>query len=115
VFASLTESYPGIDWKATADYMIGRVVEHGERRAREMEEVAETLRSIGIDPIMAEATARRMDWSARTGLKQYFQGEPPKSYREFLEAVGNSGDLSADDPRPVTAASGSQSNPSRAR
>jgi len=87
VFASLRESYPGIDWKAMADYMIGRVVEHGERRAREMEEVAETLESIGIEPIMAAATARRMDWSAKAGLKQHFHGEPPRHYREFLEAV----------------------------
>ena len=87
VFASLTESYPGIDWKSMADYMIGRVVEHGERRAREMEEVAETLESIGIEPIMAQATARRMDWSAKLGLKERFQGEPPRNYREFLEAV----------------------------
>jgi 3-hydroxyisobutyrate dehydrogenase-like beta-hydroxyacid dehydrogenase len=87
VFASLAESYPGIDWPALADYMIGRVVEHGERRAREMEEVAETLASIGIEPIMAAATARRQEWSARIGLKQYFNGEPPKNYREFLEAV----------------------------
>jgi len=44
--------------------MIGRVVLHGERRAREMEEVAGTLRAIGIDPMMAEATARRQDWAA---------------------------------------------------
>jgi 3-hydroxyisobutyrate dehydrogenase-like beta-hydroxyacid dehydrogenase len=87
VFASLAASYPGIDWKAMADYMIGRVVEHGERRAREMEEVAETLESIGIEPIMAKATARRMDWSARLGLKQRFGGEPPRSYREFLEVA----------------------------
>ena len=63
VFASLNESFPGIDWKKLADYMTGRVVVHGERRAREMEEVAETLRAIGIDPIMAEATARRQDWA----------------------------------------------------
>lgn len=87
VFASLTESYPGIDWEAMADYMIGRVVEHGARRAREMEEVAETLESTGIEPIMAEATARRMDWSAKIGLKEHFRGEPPRNYREFLEAV----------------------------
>ena len=65
VFASLDESFPGIDWKKLADYMTGRVVVHGERRAREMEEVAETLRSIGVEPIMAEATARRQDWVAR--------------------------------------------------
>jgi 3-hydroxyisobutyrate dehydrogenase-like beta-hydroxyacid dehydrogenase len=87
VFASLAESYPGIDWKAMADYMVGRVVEHGERRAREMEEVAETLESIGIEPIMAAATARRMDWSGEIGLKKHFHGEPPKGYREFLAAV----------------------------
>ncbi|HEV3333408.1 MAG TPA: DUF1932 domain-containing protein [Bryobacteraceae bacterium] len=87
VFRSLAESYPGIDWPAMADYMIGRLVEHGERRAREMEEVAETLESIGIEPIMAAATARRMDWSAQIGLKKYFAGEPPKGYRDFLEAV----------------------------
>jgi anthranilate phosphoribosyltransferase len=70
-----------------ADYMIGRVVEHGERRAREMEEVAETLESIGIEPIMAAATARRQQWSAKIGLKRYFKGETPKNYREFLAAV----------------------------
>jgi 3-hydroxyisobutyrate dehydrogenase-like beta-hydroxyacid dehydrogenase len=87
VFASLAESYPGIDWPALADYMIGRVVEHGERRAREMEEVAETLESIGIEPIMAAATARRQQWSAKIGLKRYFKGETPKNYREFLAAV----------------------------
>jgi 3-hydroxyisobutyrate dehydrogenase-like beta-hydroxyacid dehydrogenase len=87
VFASLAESYPGIDWPALANYMIGRVVEHGERRAREMEEVAETLEALGIEPIMAAATARRQEWSAKAGLKRYFGGEAPKNYREFLEAV----------------------------
>ncbi|MBV9508478.1 MAG: DUF1932 domain-containing protein [Acidobacteriia bacterium] len=87
VFASLAETYPGIDWPALADYMIGRVVEHGERRAREMEEVAETLESIGIEPIMALATARRQEWSAKVGLKHYFDCEPPRNYREFLDAV----------------------------
>ena len=43
VFSSLGESLPGIDWAKLATYMVGRVVMHGERRAREMEEVAETL------------------------------------------------------------------------
>ena len=87
VFASLTESYPGMDWKTLADYMIGRVVEHGERRAREMEEVAETLRSVGVEPIMAEATARRQDWAAQLGLASHFGPEGPASYREVLEIV----------------------------
>lgn len=87
VFASLAESFPGLNWPELADYMVGRVVVHGERRAREMEEVAETLRALDIDPIMAEATARRMDWSAQLGLKALFHGEPPKSYRDVVDAI----------------------------
>lgn len=87
VFASLAETFPGIDWPKLATYMVGRVVVHGERRAREMEEVVETLRSIDIDPIMASATARRMDWSVQAGLKKKFGGKDPSSYREFAQAV----------------------------
>jgi len=87
VFASLSESFPGINWKQLADYMVGRVVVHGERRAREMEEVAATLREIDIEPIMAEAIVRRMDWSVEAGLKQFFHGESPKNYREVVEAA----------------------------
>ena len=78
VFASLAETFPAINWKELADYMVGRVVVHGERRAREMEEVAATLREIDIEPIMAEAIVRRMDWSVELGLKQFFQGEAPE-------------------------------------
>jgi len=87
VFASLQESFPGIDWKKLADYVVGRVVVHGERRAREMEEVAETLRSSGVNPTMAEATARLQDWSARMNLKSYFGPEGPTSYREVLSII----------------------------
>ncbi len=87
VFKSLSETFPGLDWEEMATYMVGRVVVHGERRAREMEEVAETLRSSGVEPIMAEATVRRMDWSAQLGLKKLFGGEAPATYGEFAEAV----------------------------
>lgn len=87
VFSSLTESFPGIDWNKLASYMVSRVVVHGERRAREMEEVAETLRSIGIDPIMAEATARRMDSSASNGLKSKFGPTGPATYEEFAQEL----------------------------
>ena len=85
MFQSLNESWPGLDWKKLADYMVGRVAVHGERRAREMEEVAETLRAIGIDPIMAEATARRQDWAA--GLRVHFGPEGPKTHREVLDVL----------------------------
>ena len=87
VFASLQESFPGIDWKKLADYVVGRVVVHGERRAREMEEVAETLRSSGVQPIMAEATARLQDWSARMDFKSHFGPDGPAGYGEVLAII----------------------------
>jgi 3-hydroxyisobutyrate dehydrogenase-like beta-hydroxyacid dehydrogenase len=87
VFASLNESFPGIDWKKLADYMTGRVVLHGERRAREMEEVADTLRAIGIEPIMAEATARRQEWAAGLDLRSRFGPEGPSTYRQMIDAL----------------------------
>lgn len=87
VFASLQESYPGLNWKELADYTMGRIVVHGQRRAREMEEVAETLRAMGIDPIMADATARRQDWSATLNLRALFPPEGPATALEVIEAL----------------------------
>jgi hypothetical protein len=66
---------------------MGRLVVHGERRAREMEEVAATLKAIGVEPIMAEATARRQDWSAKQELGSYFGPDGPKTYAEVVELV----------------------------
>jgi 3-hydroxyisobutyrate dehydrogenase-like beta-hydroxyacid dehydrogenase len=86
VLDSLSQTIPGIDWSKLADYMIGRVFEHGERRAREMEEVAATLRAIGVEPIMAEATARRQEWGARLNLLESFAGKTPESYLDVLKA-----------------------------
>jgi 3-hydroxyisobutyrate dehydrogenase-like beta-hydroxyacid dehydrogenase len=87
VFDSLKESFPGLDWHKLADYMIGRVVVHGERRAREMEEVAQTLHALGIEPIMAAAAARRLDWCANLNLASRFPAEGPKNYSEVLQAI----------------------------
>ena len=87
VFASLNESFPGVDFEKLAHYMIGRVAIHGERRAREMEEVANTLRELGVEPMMAAATAQRMDWAAGLGLRARLGGEFPETYQEVLELI----------------------------
>ncbi|KVL37224.1 NAD(P)-dependent oxidoreductase [Burkholderia sp. MSMB1835] len=42
-------------------YLIGRVAEHGRRRAAEMREVCDTLREGGVAPEMSEACARVQD------------------------------------------------------
>lgn len=69
VLASLKETWPGIDWQKLSGYMIERVVTHGRRRAAEMREVSETLESIGMEPLMAAATAKRQQWVADLGVR----------------------------------------------
>jgi len=87
VFDSLAETYPGMDWRKTARYMIGRVLEHGERRAHEMEEVAETLRAAGIEPLMAEATARRQNWETAMRREGRLGGQNPDSVEGLLRLL----------------------------
>ncbi|MGH9717295.1 MAG: DUF1932 domain-containing protein [Candidatus Acidiferrales bacterium] len=65
VLASLAATYPDMGWQAgLPDYLIGRVAEHGRRRAAEMREAAQAVSDVGIDPHMARATAARQDWLA---------------------------------------------------
>jgi 3-hydroxyisobutyrate dehydrogenase-like beta-hydroxyacid dehydrogenase len=62
VLDSLDATYPQMGWREKLpDYLVSRVAEHGKRRAAEMREVAESLRDVGIQPVMAEATAERQD------------------------------------------------------
>lgn len=59
VAASLKNNYPTLDWGQIAEYNIERMASHGGRRAAEMEEVAATLRELGVEPLMTGATVKR--------------------------------------------------------
>ena len=91
VLESVNASMPGIDWRKQADYFAGRTAVHGVRRAHEMEEVAETLESMGMEPIMAAAAAKRIAWGGSHGLAEKFGGEVPKSYKDVLAAIAKKG------------------------
>jgi 3-hydroxyisobutyrate dehydrogenase-like beta-hydroxyacid dehydrogenase len=87
VFKSVSASFPGIDWNKLAHYMIGRAAIHAERRVHEMEEVARTLSDVGVEPIMASATVRRLKTCADLDLKAHFGGKEPADYREVINAI----------------------------
>jgi 3-hydroxyisobutyrate dehydrogenase-like beta-hydroxyacid dehydrogenase len=59
VIASLSKSFPTFDWTKIIAYNLERMASHGTRRAAEMEEVADTLRELGVEPLMAMATVER--------------------------------------------------------
>jgi len=87
VLASLQETFPGIDWEKLAGTMIERVVSHGMRRAAEMREVAETLEGIGLEPIMAAASAARQQWIADLGVKERLKGGKTEDRAELVRAI----------------------------
>ncbi len=89
VLESVEEGYPGIDWAALATYLIGRTAIHGDRRSHEMEEVSATLKSLGIDPIMASAAAKRIKWGGSFGLRETFNDKAPDSYKDVIDAIRN--------------------------
>ena len=64
LLASLTETFPSIDWEKQGAYFFQRVIEHGRRRSEEVREVAETVRDIGLTPWSASGTAERQSWVA---------------------------------------------------
>ncbi|MHC2333793.1 NAD(P)-dependent oxidoreductase [Bradyrhizobium sp. USDA 4454] len=68
------------------DMCVRTDVLHAERRAVEMDGVAEGLREIGLKPIMTEATATRLRTSARLGLRDDFAARPSYSADDVLDA-----------------------------
>lgn len=64
VLPTLQETFPGIDWSEQGAYFFSRVVQHGQRRAEEMRESANTVREAGFEPLMAAAIASRQQWLA---------------------------------------------------
>ena len=90
VLTSLQATFPQMGWlDKLPDYLVSRVAEHGRRRAAEMREVGHTLEDIGMDPLMALATAARQDWlvdaMAARGIR-YPHGEP-FSWRWLADSV----------------------------
>jgi 3-hydroxyisobutyrate dehydrogenase-like beta-hydroxyacid dehydrogenase len=62
VLASLSETFPGIDWENQGGYFFRRAIQHGRRRAEEMREAAATVRERGLEPWSAAGTAERHSW-----------------------------------------------------
>ncbi|WP_347558341.1 DUF1932 domain-containing protein [Robbsia sp. KACC 23696] len=58
VLKSLAATFPGVGWDDGYEgYLIGRVVEHGQRRSEEMREAAAMLQEMDMDPALANAIA----------------------------------------------------------
>lgn len=87
VLRSLDGTLPTGDWEELATYLLSRTALHGVRRGRELEGAAAMLRDAGVEPLLAEAAARRLLWAAEQGLATRFGEHPPRHYDEVLTAL----------------------------
>ena len=87
VAASMKNNYPGLDWAKIVPYNLERMAAHGERRAAEMEEVADTLRELGVEPLMTIGHGQTPARNGQIGKQQSVRG---------FAAAGPRGDLERD-------------------
>ena len=85
VLQSLDESFADMTLGELCRYLLVRHGMHGERRAKEMQEVTDALRELGVEPVMAEAAFRRLTGSARRVAGRFAGREP--SWQEVAQAV----------------------------
>jgi hypothetical protein len=87
VAGSLKNNYPSLDWAKIIPYNLERMASHGERRAAEMEEVAATLRELGIEPLMTQATVQRQREMGEIGAQQSVRRVLKKDRAAILNAI----------------------------
>jgi 3-hydroxyisobutyrate dehydrogenase-like beta-hydroxyacid dehydrogenase len=76
VLPTLQETFPSIDWARQGAYFFSRVVQHGQRRAEEMREAANTVREAGFAPLMTAAIADKQQWVADQARAGVFRDLP---------------------------------------
>jgi 3-hydroxyisobutyrate dehydrogenase-like beta-hydroxyacid dehydrogenase len=87
VTASLKNNYPGLDWPKMSAYNLERMASHGERRAAEMEESAATLRELGLDPLMVDATVKRQREMGALGKNSTVRAALAQGRGGMLDAI----------------------------
>jgi 3-hydroxyisobutyrate dehydrogenase-like beta-hydroxyacid dehydrogenase len=93
VTASLKNNYPALDWPKVSEYNLERMASHGERRAAEMEEAALTLRELGLEPLMVEATVERQREMGALGKDEHVRASLKKGRAAMLDAISATADL----------------------
>ncbi len=71
----------GADWAERFNYNLERMMAHGVRRAEEMDDVALTLESLGVAPLMTRAAVDRQNALGVLGIA------PPDTLQGKLDAI----------------------------
>lgn len=70
ILASLSGSFPGLDWPKFAEYQFERTAVHGKRRAAEMQESAAMLDALGLNGNLAREIAEVQERMGASGVRK---------------------------------------------
>ena len=85
---TLQETFPSIDWQQQGAYFFSRVVQHGQRRAEEMREAANTVHEAGFEPFMTAAIADKQQWVADQARAGVFNGvDPGAPWQDYADRL----------------------------
>ena len=88
VLPTLAETFPQIDWEKQGAWFFMRVVQHGQRRAEEMRESANTVREAGFPPMMTTAIAEKQQWVADAAAAGVFKDVPKDApWQAYADAL----------------------------
>lgn len=88
VLPTLQETFPSIDWSQQGAYFFSRVVQHGQRRAEEMREAANTVREAGFAPTMTAGIADKQQWVADLARDGVFRDLPKGArWQEYADRL----------------------------
>jgi 3-hydroxyisobutyrate dehydrogenase-like beta-hydroxyacid dehydrogenase len=87
VAKSLSNNYPDVDWAKMIDYNLERMASHGGRRAAEMEQVADTLKELGVEPLMTTGTIQRQRQMGQIGRLPAVKSTLDQGLTTMLSAI----------------------------
>lgn len=82
VMDSIAESMDKDAFRIMAERMICADLIHAERRAHEVSDSILVMNDLGINPLMASATVRRLEATAALRYREELKGKAPKSLNE---------------------------------
>ena len=83
VIESIGTTLDGKSFDFNNDYLVVASAWHGARQAHEMSDVKKMLEDIGVDPIMTNATEKRLEWFRDLGAHEYFHEERPDHWHDI--------------------------------
>lgn len=75
ILDSVGETFPGVNWRETADYYLSRTLEHGARRVTEMTEAANTIEELGFNPHMSRAACETIGTAHEELKKEHLSSD----------------------------------------